>query len=109
MTVINPEQALISIREKLEREPMDLHWLVKKVQDGYLFTDSGNLLISLGYGGINAKIKHKMEARELTAEETATLFQKFLDWLALNVPQSKTWGIQFMDGCEPVPCDRLPL
>lgn len=102
----NPEETLVTFREMLEKNnPPDAHWMVKPAHNGYLFLDSSRWLEGLGFGGVAMEIKHKMTSRVPTMEERVALFQKFLDWLALNLPQTKTWKIKFVD-CPPIPCDR---
>jgi len=102
----NPEDTLVSFREMLEQNnPPDGHWMVKPTHNGFVFLDSKRWLEGLGFSGIAMEIKHKMSSRAPTQEELVPLFQKFLDWLALNLPQTKVWKIEFV-GCPPVPCDR---
>jgi len=114
MTVINPEDAMVAFREQLEKMPKPvmgfdkrpIHWLVRKTAKGLLFLDSARLLTGVGYSGINMEVHHKMEGRVIEPDEMSPLFQKFLDWLALNLPESKEWAIEFKLGCPAIPCDR---
>jgi hypothetical protein len=117
MTVINPEAALVSFREKLETMPKPvmgadkrpIHWMIRQTSKGFLFLDSARLLMGFGYSGINMEVRHKMEGRTIELEEMGPLFQKFLDWLGLNLPDSKDWAVEFKLGCPAIPCDREVL
>ena len=114
---VNPEETLLAFRERLEAatEPIlgadgiPIHWLVKQVTQGYLILDSAGILIEFGFGGVRAEIKHKMSGRTLKQEEAGPLFQKFLDWLAVNIPQTKEWPLEFRDGCPILETDRKVL
>lgn len=116
---LDPEAALLKLRDSLSPDApllvgidgLPVHWLVKEYQDGYQFTDSSNLLKSVGYSAINMQIRRTrsdggVAEGSIPAEHLPILFQKFLDWLALNLPQSKTWSVEFMYGCPPIACDR---
>ncbi len=106
--MISPEEALISLREKFEKDGVapGCHWRVREVDSGYLFIDNMGYFHNLGFGGVRMEAKHKMEDRYLTPAEVEPLFQKFLDWLALNLPDTKAWAIEWRDNCPPVKCDR---
>jgi len=117
---LNPEATLLKLRDKLGpdgpirlgHDGLPVHWRVKEYADGYQFCDSSDLLKSVGYSAINMQIR-RTRTDGLTAEgdippeHLTILFRRFLDWLALNLPQSKDWGVEFTQGCPPISCDRV--
>ena len=116
---LSPEQALVKLREVLETSPnpwigfdgKGIHWLVKQSNEGLQFVDSAGLLQHVGYSAINMMVRReslqgKDMGKSMPKDYTSLLFQRFLDWLALNLPQSKTWGVEFVQGCPPIDCDR---
>jgi hypothetical protein len=112
---LKPETALLKLRAILESDdvPRDgidgrpLHWLVKESLGGGLqFIDSGYMLVKMGYSAINMAISFPDGDRIMTPEELSPLFQRFLDWLGLNLPPTKGWGVEFKLGCPIIPCDR---
>ena len=116
---LSPEAALLKLRDKLGKietlivgvDGLPVHWLVKEYSEGYQFVDSSNLLQSVGFSAINMQIRRTLKdggAAEgaIPPQHLAVLFQRFLDWLALNLPQSKTWGVEFLYGCPAIECDR---
>ena len=111
---LTPETALLKLRAILESDDAPqvglddrpLHWLVKESIGGLQFIDSGYMIMKMGYSAINMAISFPEGDRILTPEEMSPLFQRFLDWLALNLPGTKTWGIEYKMGCPFIPCDR---
>jgi hypothetical protein len=112
---LKPETALLKLRAILDSDDAPqsgidgrpLHWLVKESMGGGLqFIDSGYLLMKMGYSAINMAISFPGGDRIMTSDELSPLFQRFLDWLALNMPNTKGWGVEFKMGCPIVPCDR---
>jgi hypothetical protein len=110
---------LVKLREVLETssnpwvgfDGKTVHWLVKRSNEGLQFVDSAGLLQHVGYSAINMMVRREsLQGKDMGEvnlnEYTALLFQRFLDWLALNLPQSKTWGVEFVQGCPPIACDR---
>ena len=115
---LKPETALLKLRAILDSDdaPVNgvdgrpLHWLVKESLGGGLqFIDSGYLLQKMGYSAINMAISFQGGDRILTPEELSPLFQRFIDWLALNLPRTKNWGTEFKMGCPIVPSDRAVI
>ena len=111
---INPVNALLLFRERLDLfkgeiigpDQKPIHWLVKQAHNGLLLTDSALWLQGLGFGGINMEVKHKMEDRSITNQEMGEMLIKLLDWLAMNLPRSRDWGVEFRDGCPVLECGR---
>jgi hypothetical protein len=118
---LSPEAALLKLRDSLKKsettglppgpDGLPVHWLVKEFSEGLQFADSAGLLKSVGYSAINMLVRRsRTDGAEpdgaIPVEHLSILFQRFLDWLALNLPQSKTWGVEFLYGCPSIPCDR---
>lgn len=110
---IHPEEALVKMREYFASLPelppsvdgSPIHWMVKDESYGLLLLDSGYLMCKFGFSGIQLRV-HSNESSIFTPAELAPHFQRFLDWLALNIPQTKTWAVEFKQGCPLIPCDR---
>ena len=116
---LSPEQALVRLRDTLENfsgplcgsDGKPIRWRVKAYQEGLQFCDSGLLLKEVGYSAINMMVRKttlegKLDLNPVPAEHMPILFQRFLDWLALNLPQSREWEVEFVEGCPPIACDR---
>jgi len=110
---IHPEKALVQFREYLEKmegveilgkDGLPIHWMVKDESYGLLVLDSGYLMTQFGFSGIQMRLGGSQT--EWTPEEIAPHFQRFLDWLGLNLPQSKTWAVEYKKGCPLIPVDR---
>ena len=111
---LNPETALVKIRNYLEslegtqilgKDGHPIHWMVKDENYGLLLLDSAFMMTNFGFSGIQMHLGSTQKTAWLP-EEIAPHFQRFLDWLALNVPPSKGWAVEYKMGCPIIPCDR---
>ncbi len=108
---VDPEKALVEFREAMAKNPdvtgpdgLPIHWLVKDIETGLLLCDSAYMLAKYNFSGIQIKVQS--EQLMLQPDDMAPILEKALGWLALNVPESASWGVEFRQGCPIIPTDR---
>ena len=108
---VDPEKALVEFREAMAKDAnitgpdgLPVHWLVKDTEYGLLICDSAYLLAKYNFSGIQVRVQS--EQLMLQPEDMAPILEKFLGWMALNIPQTETWGVEFRQGCPIIPTGR---
>ena len=107
----SPENAFVSMREFIQQNPnlmgrdgKPVHWMVMDVSEGLLVCDSAYILAKNNCSGIKFRIASN--SIMLNPEQMVPVFEKILDWLGLNIPESKTWSVEFKNGCPIIPVNR---
>lgn len=107
----DPEYALMKFKQCVEddlgllgRDGKPIHWMVKDTETGLLFCDSAYLLATCSFSGIQVKVSSNQIM--MTPEQMEPILEKFLDWMAANIPQTKEWAVEFKQGCPIIPTNR---